>query len=1344
MFRIFTICCFLTFCSFLSAQTNLSVIKNKGIPANAAITNIFIGDDNQIIIADKSDLYRILGSSQAVKITLPPNTTSLLQFKGGNSEVFIDLPWINSLLNDYFQGDDEISTMALHKEDGSLWIGTLNSGLFQLNLSEKKLIQHFSAKNGKLRSDKINIIRFDDANKIWVATDLGIFTGKSGKYEIIEKDFAFQDISIEGKSVWILGDNMVGPLNSKREWLPILVPEESIDGDLRAIGLDAEGNAWLASEIISQYLVEQDSFVLYGPEKDFTSQFSTLIKTDLEGRVWIGTEDKGMYVIQEKEMLAVGIQVVNPISCNSRKWDGALQVKVNGGVGPFKYKWSADTIKGSSPIGLGPGTYRVTVSSEDGVTQSAEVTLSDTRLKVEAKALTATSAPGNADGQAKVTVSGGTPPYQVSWDNGRTGNATGGLSGGNHVVTVVDSKNCFGVGAFEVNENQMAIGVKLDIVTAPDCLNPKGGVLQLVYKGGKPPYQFNWSVPADNSATISGLIGGIYAVTISDSEGLSAKAAIELPSPILMKATGTPLKVASGLGNDGSALVKVENAIGAVTYLWDNGQKDSVATNLSAGFHRVTLTDAKGCTLVHQVEVPEELVAVMGEVEEEKGLSCPDLADAVLKVVPKGGKAPFVFNWSTGSKEQSIKNVPAGVYSVTLTDEKLQSIVLKKEVKGPDPLDLILQIIKPASTNNADGVAKILAAGGNGGYKITWDKGEVKEEISNLADGDYDFTLVDAKGCKLEKSLRMSEIILPLSLNMKVLKEVSCADFENGSLEAFVEGGKPPYKYNWSVAGKVNATLENVKAGSYAVTITDKLGETKFQTIELKNPPAIVVNVEIISQATVNNKDGVATASVTGGIGAYKKVWSTGETGDSSFLLGPGYQKLTVTDDQACIVNKPFVITEDIKDFNANILVVNALKCAGDKNGSATLNINGGKPPYTVKWNLSELTGTELINLKKGKYIASITDSQGKSVSTSLELIEPEEIKGQISVVQIPDLDSLNGKVTITVSGGTAPYSILWDNGEMGENANALSGGSHKVTVKDTNQCEIITSFELEELVPELILMVKTENEISCFGDKNGALSLDLVGGKKPFSIKWSNGSTNPNISSLSPGKYSVTVTDSKNKSVTAEKVLFEPAKLEVNTTFIRGASDEKGQNGKSSLLINGGSFPFVILWDNGNNQMFAQNLSAGYHSVTVTDIRGCVDTSAATIPIRLIPGLARDSFKAEQIIQIEKLVFQADSISIPPGVEELLQEVLQFLKDYPTLNVEFGGHTNNVASDNYADDISLKRARSVANFFIRNGIPESRVAAFGYGKKNPLVSNDTPEGRKKNQRVELKILNGQ
>lgn len=159
------------------------------------------------------------------------------------------------------------------------------------------------------------------------------------------------------------------------------------------------------------------------------------------------------------------------------------------------------------------------------------------------------------------------------------------------------------------------------------------------------------------------------------------------------------------------------------------------------------------------------------------------------------------------------------------------------------------------------------------------------------------------------------------------------------------------------------------------------------------------------------------------------------------------------------MVNKPFVITEDIKEFNANIIVVNSLKCAGDKNGSATLNINGGKPPYNVTWNIGELKGTELSNLKKGKYIASITDSQGKSISTSLELIEPEEIKGQISVVQIPDLDSLNGKVTITVSGGTAPYSILWDNGEMGDNANALTGGTHKVTVRDTNECEIVTSF---------------------------------------------------------------------------------------------------------------------------------------------------------------------------------------------------------------------------------------------------------------------------------------------
>jgi outer membrane protein OmpA-like peptidoglycan-associated protein len=1335
--------CILCF-SFLPAQDYLSVIKNKGIPANATITNIHIGSDNQIMIADKTDLYRILGSSQAVKITLPPNSTSLLQFKGGNSDLFLDIPSINSLLKDFVQVDDEISTMAVQKDDESLWIGTLNSGLFQVNIKEGKIIQQFTVKNGKLRSDKINLIRFDDNNRIWVATDMGIFTGKSEKYEILEKDFSFQDIAIEGKAIWLLGDNMVGPLNNKKAWLPIVVPDDKKEGDLRAVGIDAAGNAWLASEIVSQYLIEEDSFVLYGPDRDFTSQFSTLIKTDLDGRVWIGTEDKGMYVIQEKEMLAVGIQVVNPISCNTTKWDGALQVRVNGGSGPFTYTWSSDTIRGKSPIGLGPGSYRVTVTGVDGVTQSAEVQLPDTRIKVEAKALTATSAPGYSDAQAKVTATGGTPPYEVSWDNGRTGFATGGLSGGNHIVTVVDSKGCAGTALFEVRENQMAIGVKLELVSVPDCLNPQGGTLQLVYKGGKPPYNFNWNIAGKNRATISGLTGGIYAVTISDSEGLSAKAAMEIPLPKLMSASAKTLKVASGLGNDGSSVIKVENALGATFYKWDNGQTDSVGTNLSAGFHRVTITDEKGCTLIHQLEVPEEVVAVTGEIEELKKLSCAQLSDASLRVVPRGGKAPFTYLWSTGSKEASIKNVPAGIYSVTLTDEKLQSIVINKEIVGPEPLDLALQIVKPASTNNADGVAKIWASGGNGDYKITWDKGPVHGEISNLADGTYDFIVKDAKGCTLKKSLRMSEIILPLNLKLSVSKEITCANFENGVLEAIVEGGKPPFSYKWSIAGKSNPIVDNLKAGEYSLTITDQLGETQFQTIELKNPSSIQINLEVIKQATVNLQDGMAFASVSGGVGAYQKVWSSGETGDTAVALAPGYQKLTVTDERSCTANKPFVITEDIKDFNANIRVTSSLKCAGDTDGTADLLINGGKPPYKIVWNTPGLKDTEISNLKKGRYIAIISDSQGKSISASLELQEPEALKAQISVIQTPQLDSLDGKVSLAITGGSEPYRVVWDNGETGPEANMMAAGKHTVIVKDTANCELKTSFELDEIVPELSASLITDREISCFGDKDGALSLDITGGKKPFTFKWSNGATSPNIRDLSPGTYRVTLTDSKNKSVITEKSLVEPVLLVVNTSFIRGASDAQANNGKSSLLINGGSFPFAIKWDNGNNQMFAKDLTAGYHSVTVTDNRGCMDTSAANIPVRLIPGLARDSFKSEQIIQIEKLVFQADSISIPPGVEELLEEVLQFLKDYPTITVEFGGHTNNVASDNYADDISLKRARSVANYFIRNGIPESRISAFGYGKKNPLVSNDTPEGRKKNQRVELKIINGQ
>lgn len=125
----------------------------------------------------------------------------------------------------------------------------------------------------------------------------------------------------------------------------------------------------------------------------------------------------------------------------------------------------------------------------------------------------------------------------------------------------------------------------------------------------------------------------------------------------------------------------------------------------------------------------------------------------------------------------------------------------------------------------------------------------------------------------------------------------------------------------------------------------------------------------------------------------------------------------------------------------------------------------------------------------------------------------------------------------------------------------------------------------------------------------------------------------------------------------------------------------------------------------------------------------------------RILAELDRKSIKKGQTINIEKLFFQADTSAINDDSYPVLEEVYGFLNENRDVIVEIGGHTNNIPDHAYCDKLSMQRAREVANFLVNKGIPLDRVKYKGYGKRKPLVSNKTAMGRKRNQRVEIKIL---
>ncbi len=120
---------------------------------------------------------------------------------------------------------------------------------------------------------------------------------------------------------------------------------------------------------------------------------------------------------------------------------------------------------------------------------------------------------------------------------------------------------------------------------------------------------------------------------------------------------------------------------------------------------------------------------------------------------------------------------------------------------------------------------------------------------------------------------------------------------------------------------------------------------------------------------------------------------------------------------------------------------------------------------------------------------------------------------------------------------------------------------------------------------------------------------------------------------------------------------------------------------------------------------------------------------------------LDKKTLKEGQIIKIKNLYFDADSIVINPKSIPALTELASFLKFYPEVKIEIGGHTNGRPTHEFCDSLSTARAKSVAEFLYNEGIPQNQVEYKGYGKRDPIASNDYAEGRRRNQRVEIRVL---
>jgi len=226
----------------------------------------------------------------------------------------------------------------------------------------------------------------------------------------------------------------------------------------------------------------------------------------------------------------------------------------------------------------------------------------------------------------------------------------------------------------------------------------------------------------------------------------------------------------------------------------------------------------------------------------------------------------------------------------------------------------------------------------------------------------------------------------------------------------------------------------------------------------------------------------------------------------------------------------------------------------------------------------------------------------------------------------------------------------------------------------------------------------------------------------------------------LMAGAYSITVTDAQGTSKSANITVTAPAPMTIALKQNIGASSTTSNDGKAQIVVTGGVEPYQINWDTKQSGLVAPKLPAGAHSVRVTDEAGCTQTLDFETGRRAMPELTR-AIEKGQTIPMRQLTFATDSSSIRPAVYNYLDELYEFLIENPTVSIEVGGHTNNQPSDDFADFLSTARAKAVSDYLIEKGVDVSRVTYKGYGKKMPIVPNTSEQGRRTNQRVEIKIL---
>ncbi|MBN9484006.1 MAG: hypothetical protein BGO70_03220 [Bacteroidetes bacterium 43-93] len=696
-------------------------------------------------------------------------------------------------------------------------------------------------------------------------------------------------------------------------------------------------------------------------------------------------------ITQPAASLSASITAQTNLACYGGS-TGSATVAGSGGTAPYSYSWSPTGGSFATATSLSAGSYTATVTDNNGCTATANATLTQPSSGMTATITSQTNIAcnGGSTGAATVSVTGGTPGYTYSWSpSGGTAATATGLSAGIYTVTATDANGC--------TTTKNATLVQSSAITASTsqtnvaCNGGSTGSAAVVVTGGTPGYTYSWSPSGGTAATASGLSVGSYTVTITDANSCTSTKNFIITEPTALSASTSQTNVSCNGGSNGTASVVVSGGTPGYTYSWSpSGGTAATATGLAAGTYTVTITDANSCTMTKTFTITEP--TALSASTSQTNVSCNGGSNGTATVTVSGGTPGYTYSWApSGGIAATATGLVAGTYTVTVTDANACAITKNCTITEPTALAASTSQTNVSCNGGSNGTAGVNVTGGTGPYNYSWSpSGGTAATATGLTAGSYTVTVTDGNTCILTKNFTITQ---PTALTASTSQtNISCNGGSNGAASVVVSGGTPGYAYSWSPSGGTAASATGLVAGSYTVTITDANTCQLTKNFTLTQPTALTASTSQTNVSCNGGSNGTAAVVVSGGTPGYTYSWSpTGGIAATATGLTAGAYTVTITDANACTLNKNFTVTQPTAISLSTGSQTN-VSCFGLANGSATVTPTGGTPGYTYSWSPSGGTGATASGLVAGAYTVTVTDANSCTANKTYTITQPPAI----------------------------------------------------------------------------------------------------------------------------------------------------------------------------------------------------------------------------------------------------------------------------------------------------------------------------------------------------------------